>query len=97
MHKTYFVSGIDTGIGKTLATGLMLRHLVRRGVDAITVKLVQTGTSDGRRTSRSIAASPAASAFQKTAKGLPRHRCSHIRRRRYSPPRGKGARSTSTG
>jgi len=43
MHKTYFVSGIDTGIGKTLATGLMLRHLVRRGVDAITVKLVQTG------------------------------------------------------
>ena len=43
MHKTYFVSGIDTGIGKTLATGLMLRHLLNSGVDAITVKLVQTG------------------------------------------------------
>ncbi len=43
MRKTYFISGIDTGIGKTLATGLMLKHLVSRGIDAITVKLVQTG------------------------------------------------------
>ncbi len=42
----YFVSGIDTGIGKTIATGLMARSLRRRGVDAITVKMVQTG-NDG--------------------------------------------------
>ena len=41
--KTYFVSGIDTGIGKTVATGLMARYLRSRGVDAITVKMVQTG------------------------------------------------------
>ncbi|MCR5415036.1 MAG: dethiobiotin synthase [Kiritimatiellae bacterium] len=43
MNRIYFISGIDTGIGKTVATGLMARHLRSRGVDAITVKLVQTG------------------------------------------------------
>ena len=44
--KVYFVSGIDTGIGKTVATGLMARSLRVRGIDAITVKMVQTG-NDG--------------------------------------------------
>lgn len=44
--KVYFVSGVDTGIGKTVATGLMARSLRARGVDAITVKMVQTG-NDG--------------------------------------------------
>ena len=39
----YFVSGIDTGIGKTMATGLMARRLVMSGRDVITVKMVQTG------------------------------------------------------
>ena len=42
----YFVSGIDTGIGKTVATGLMARWLRARSADAITVKMVQTG-NDG--------------------------------------------------
>jgi len=46
MEKTYFISGIDTGIGKTVVTGLMARSLRSRGVDALTVKLVQTG-NDG--------------------------------------------------
>ena len=46
MEKAYAVSGIDTGIGKTVATGLMARFLAARGVDAITVKMVQTG-NDG--------------------------------------------------
>ena len=41
--RVYFVSGIDTGVGKTVATGLMARHLANRGIDAITVKMVQTG------------------------------------------------------
>lgn len=41
--KIYFVSGIDTGIGKTVATGLMAHWLATQGVDAITLKLVQTG------------------------------------------------------
>ena len=46
MNPVYFVAGIDTGIGKTVATGLMTRSLRARGADAITVKLVQTG-NDG--------------------------------------------------
>ncbi len=46
MEQTYFISGIDTGIGKTVVTGLMARSLRSRGVDALTVKLVQTG-NDG--------------------------------------------------
>lgn len=44
--KVYFVSGIDTGIGKTVVTGLMARSLRARGVNAITVKMAQTG-NDG--------------------------------------------------
>ena len=44
--KVFFVSGIDTGIGKTMATGLMARSLASAGRDVITVKLVQTG-NDG--------------------------------------------------
>lgn len=43
MERTYLVAGIDTGIGKTVVTGLMARSLRARGVDAITVKMVQTG------------------------------------------------------
>ncbi len=39
----YFVTGIDTGIGKTFATGLMARYLRERGFRVITQKLVQTG------------------------------------------------------
>ena len=41
--SVYFISGIDTGIGKTAVTGLMARWLLAAGRDAITVKMVQTG------------------------------------------------------
>lgn len=41
--RVYFVSGIDTGVGKTMATGLMARALAARGRDVVTVKMVQTG------------------------------------------------------
>ena len=44
--SAYFISGIDTGIGKTAVTGLMARWLSAAGRDAITVKMVQTG-NDG--------------------------------------------------
>ena len=37
------VGGIDTGVGKTVACGLMARYLLQKGVNVITVKLVQTG------------------------------------------------------
>ncbi len=41
--RVFFVSGIDTGVGKTVATGLISRFLRARGVDHCTVKMVQTG------------------------------------------------------
>jgi len=42
----YFISGIDTDIGKSVATGMMARYLHLRGVRVITMKMVQTG-NDG--------------------------------------------------
>ena len=40
-----FVSGIDTDIGKTYATGLLAKALMQQGVNVMTQKLVQTGIS----------------------------------------------------
>lgn len=47
MNRVYFISGIDTDAGKTVAVGLAARYLLSKGVDAITVKLVQTGNPPG--------------------------------------------------
>ncbi len=38
-----FITGIDTDIGKTFATGLLARYFRKRGESAITQKIVQTG------------------------------------------------------
>lgn len=43
MGKVYFISGIDTSVGKTAVTGMMARWLLDQGRDVITVKMVQTG------------------------------------------------------
>ena len=43
MGRVYFVSGIDTGIGKTVVVGKMCRALQESGRDWISVKMVQTG------------------------------------------------------
>ena len=51
MKKIYLISGIDTGIGKTVATGLMARSLIARGVDAITVKWYRPATTASPKTS----------------------------------------------
>ena len=40
-----FISGIDTDIGKTYATGLIAKALMQHDVNVITQKLVQTGVS----------------------------------------------------
>ena len=43
---TFYITGIDTGIGKTWATGLAARYLHQQGKKVITQKIVQTGQSD---------------------------------------------------
>ena len=44
--KIIFVTGTDTGVGKSVVTGVMAREMREQGIDAITVKMVQTG-NDG--------------------------------------------------
>lgn len=39
----YFISGIDTDIGKTYATGFIAQQLLQQGQSVITQKMVQTG------------------------------------------------------
>lgn len=41
----YFISGIDTDIGKSIAVGMMARFLHHTGKHVITLKLVQTGNT----------------------------------------------------
>ncbi len=41
-----FISGIDTDIGKTIATGQLAKALYQKGYKVITQKLVQTGCHD---------------------------------------------------
>ena len=36
--KTIFITGTDTGVGKTLLTALLLEHLLQNGVDALAMK-----------------------------------------------------------
>lgn len=44
-QNVYFVSGIDTGIGKSYATGFLAREWNRNGKRTITQKLIQTGNT----------------------------------------------------
>lgn len=39
----YFISGIDTDAGKSIATGIIARTLKNKGVNVITQKFIQTG------------------------------------------------------
>lgn len=41
--KTYFISGIDTNIGKSYATGILAKEMQTKGVNVITQKMIQTG------------------------------------------------------
>ncbi|TXD97106.1 ATP-dependent dethiobiotin synthetase BioD [Psychrobacter frigidicola] len=40
-----FISGIDTDIGKTYATGMLAKELMKQSINVITQKLVQTGVA----------------------------------------------------
>ncbi|MCU7698703.1 dethiobiotin synthase [Acinetobacter sp. AYS6] len=44
--QIYFVSGIDTDIGKTYATGVLAKLWTEQGKKVITQKLIQTGNVD---------------------------------------------------
>lgn len=44
--KGIFVTGTDTGVGKTVITGFLARHLISKGHNVITQKWVQTGCPD---------------------------------------------------
>ncbi|WKT00597.1 dethiobiotin synthase [Gallibacterium salpingitidis] len=43
MGKILFVSGIDTEVGKTVATGVYAKKLMGQGFSVITQKMIQTG------------------------------------------------------
>ncbi len=45
MKGIYFITGIDTNIGKSYATGWLARELMQRNVKVITQKLIQTGNN----------------------------------------------------
>lgn len=44
-HPVIFIAGIDTEVGKTIATGYLAKQLVQQGQSVITQKLVQTGSA----------------------------------------------------
>ncbi|MBU1083940.1 MAG: dethiobiotin synthase, partial [Candidatus Omnitrophica bacterium] len=46
MRKDVFITGTDTGVGKTIVAGLLLRFLREKGLNAVTQKWVQTGSYD---------------------------------------------------
>lgn len=44
--NVFFISGIDTNIGKTFATGIMAASLAKSGKSVITQKMIQTGCEE---------------------------------------------------
>ena len=46
MKPPIVICGIDTGVGKSVVTGLLARHLLDQGKKVITQKPVQTGCDD---------------------------------------------------
>jgi len=44
--KAVFVTGTDTGVGKTVVCGLLARYLLDMGCSVITQKWIQTGSDD---------------------------------------------------
>ncbi|TDQ58036.1 dethiobiotin synthase [Mesocricetibacter intestinalis] len=44
--KVIFISGIDTDVGKTVATGMLAKKLMLQGFSVITQKMIQTGCRD---------------------------------------------------
>lgn len=49
MARILFITGIGTGVGKTVLTALLLRHLRREGRDALAMKPFCSGSRDDAR------------------------------------------------
>ncbi len=49
MRQLYFITGTDTGVGKTVLTALLVRHLREGGVNAAALKPVCSGVRDDAR------------------------------------------------
>ena len=49
MKRTLFITGTDTGVGKTVLTALLARFLRARGVHAAALKPVCSGGRDDAR------------------------------------------------
>ena len=45
--SVFFITGVDTRIGKTYATGYLAKQLLENGINVITQKLIETGC-DGK-------------------------------------------------
>ena len=52
--RTYFITGTDTGAGKTILTALLLDHLRAQGENAIAIKPICTGPRDDVRLLQSL-------------------------------------------
>jgi dethiobiotin synthetase len=54
-HHTFFVTGTDTGVGKTVLTALLARHLCQKGVKVAAFKPLCSGNrNDARALQRAI-------------------------------------------
>jgi dethiobiotin synthetase len=51
-RMTFFITGTDTGVGKTVLTALLARHLRERGVNAAALKPICSGGRDDARALR---------------------------------------------
>jgi dethiobiotin synthetase len=48
MSRQFFITGTDTGVGKTVATGILAKHFQDQGHNVFTQKWVQAGTDNGK-------------------------------------------------
>jgi dethiobiotin synthetase len=96
--KGFFVTGTDTHVGKTVVCGLLAGFLRARGIDAVTQKWVQTGTSGwpaDLATHRRIMGLPEDVPPEQLDDLCPYRLC--FLRLRTSPRSGKASRSTRPG
>lgn len=73
MGQGLFITGSDTGTGKTLVTAGIVRWLRKRGIDAVPMKPVQTGgvAKGGRLTAPDLEFSLSASGIELSGDELP--------------------------